>query len=334
MKLALIVALPCFLTACSVHPLPDDVTPDNTLSIVNKVRCEAKEAMKNRLLQVLAEDPQDLKSLSTHNRIKSGNLDVGDVTADMISAQALAKIDSFANSGIGMAFTLTATEADNGAASAKFALPFTDGALNLSVNAGKNLTRKNVRTVSLAETWQELVDQDCSQVTASHRNMLYPITGEIGLAEVLDTYIDLISQGPKKVKAFSEKLTFTTQLLGGVQPSLELKPLADKLKLVNANGNFSATRTDEHDVLIVLSKPVPPTDDLVVKLADNVKLVVTAPKGKYAKPKSTGVSGQPSRKVIPQLGSDAAARLRNDLFNELNRLQSLDTDRQILDSLQ
>ena len=43
------------LAGCSLHPLPDDVSTYSTEEIVRNVRCEAKEAVRQRIQEALFE---------------------------------------------------------------------------------------------------------------------------------------------------------------------------------------------------------------------------------------------------------------------------------------
>jgi hypothetical protein len=123
----------------------------------------------------------------------------------------------------------------------------------------------------LSETWYSVGKLDCAQINVARRNYLYPLTGRVGMAEVINTYFglrnglskleDIDQEGKKKGKGgreknlekFSDQLTFTTELSGGVKPSLVLAPVKEKLHLASANGDFGGARKDVHDV--TLSRP-------------------------------------------------------------------------------
>jgi hypothetical protein len=123
-------------------------------------------------------------------------------------------------------------------------------------------------------------------------NSTYPVAGSIGLGEVITTYarIDGLTTlrplerketgGGKKsgdekdggnkrgnlaeylaedggnrepLQTFSDKLTFTTKLKGGVKPSVVLSPVPGNFRLVEATADLSADRTDVHKVTVAIA---------------------------------------------------------------------------------
>jgi hypothetical protein len=100
--------------------------------------------------------------------------------------------------------------------------------------------------------------QWCDGFEVRRKNLLYPITGSIGLREVMKTFIAISEQGGGK-DSFVDTLTFTTTISGSVSPSLKLKSVPHSFRLVSAGGTASADRTDLHKVTISLAFPVPTT---------------------------------------------------------------------------
>jgi hypothetical protein len=85
------------------------------------------------------------------------------------------------------------------------------------------------------------------------KNWIYPITGEIGIYEVVKTFAKLHGienpVGTEKF-SFSDELTFVTFLGAGVQPQLTL--LGDRSRVTNAGANLRAQRLDVHKVSITI----------------------------------------------------------------------------------
>lgn len=326
-------------TACSIHPLPEDVSPDDTISIVRKIRCEAKEAIEEIFLAVLSQNPSDARAMAVYRHIKFEGGDFTEREAGQLSDEATIRLKPWFDSGFGMTITLTATENNDGSASAKLGLPFTDGALNISLNAGKTLDRKNARTIQITEKWGVVAKQKCSDVELGRSNYLYPITGSVGLAEVIHTYVKLRAglggaNQQAALSTYSDKLTFTTNLTGGLNPVLDLSPVKNHLKLVNASGKFGASRKDEHDLAIVLTPPKPETDDLEIKIKDNVSIIVKVPKGKYVLPKASRKTGQTTRARRSVLEFVTPPEQQNQLNRALDKQQSLELDKDVRDALE
>ena len=156
-------------------------------------------------------------------------------------------------------FRFQITEDDNGSADGSIVWPVALGSITLGYSAGKNKARLSERTVALAENFSDLLKIDCldhDYAADSTRARIYPITGNIGMGELIDQF--LIVNGAvglakrdkdtKDKKIFNEKLQFTTILKGGVKPSLVLSPSTGHT--IKFNGDFNADRSDIHEVIV------------------------------------------------------------------------------------
>ena len=92
------------------------------------------------------------------------------------------------------------------------------------------------------------------------RARIYPITGRIGIGELIGEYLDIIEDDARfkatktKDGVYSDRLLFTTTINGGVTPSVALNPGIAELKL---NGNFGASRKDVHEVIVDIAPSQP-----------------------------------------------------------------------------
>jgi len=205
-----------------MHPLPEDVSRVNTYDIVEKIRCEAKEGLRG-----VRADSNILK-----------------------------------NTAIGYDFTFDIDE-DNNATNGKlkFERPgFRDGSNTTWEFTGSSTRkRKNKRVFRIVERLEKLNAANCSE-GATRANWVYPITGAVGMGEVLRTYIGLerltdFGTGLKSDSTvFSEELEFTTEFGGGVTPTLELATIAGKFRLTNATIFAEAKRKDIHSLTVALAK--------------------------------------------------------------------------------
>jgi len=78
-----------------------------------------------------------------------------------------------------------------GSASGLFQFPFSNGTFSLGVSAGEDKKRKNDRSFDLVEDFAQLLADRTLVCGAEGQNWKYPITGEIGLREVIETYVRL-----------------------------------------------------------------------------------------------------------------------------------------------
>jgi hypothetical protein len=188
---------------------------------------------------------------------------------------------------IGYDFDFDITEVNNaGTLGDRGKLTFTktrpSGSLTLDLEGAAAMERAAQRTFRIIESLEKLLTADCSR-EGTRANLLYPITGTIGMNEIVRTYVGLerlttlkpvltgggaevgdIPSGPSSTPVvFSDVLTFTTRLGAGVKPTLELNAVGvGNLRLTHASIFGDATRVDVHKLTVVLARdpkaPEPP----------------------------------------------------------------------------
>jgi hypothetical protein len=230
-----VVAATILLSACSVHPLPDDLpAKKGTYQIVEAIRCEAKKAVLEH---------------AEHARFKGAV--------------------------IGYNFDFDITEVNEAAAGFELQKKFTDGTLlKLPWSGGSaKKTRRAQRQFTLVDKFEELRRAKCGDVDITSRSIVYPVTGSIGLYEVVSTFAKIESQTnflnvsvssggglgkDSQVWAFSDALTFTTEFnSGSFKPEVSLDTVpTGKLVLKSANitaGGTESGRTDTHKLTVALT---------------------------------------------------------------------------------
>jgi hypothetical protein len=263
-KRTVVVPIGVLLAACSTHPLVDDVTRQTTFQIVDSIRCEATLAIA--------------KLRDKDNGIKPEQLPA---------------------TYIGYEFQFQITENNNASISSLFKYPFKDGTLSVGLNAGAERARTSDRNFRILESFKTLVADEqikrCERLARPDPSRSYPISGSIGLDEVITTYVNIDrltnllpveegrgrqgagegqteDQGNRRgrskyanttivdppdeketVQTFSDKLIFTTKLLGGLKPSVALSPVKGSFRLVDALADLTADRTDIHKVTVAIA---------------------------------------------------------------------------------
>jgi hypothetical protein len=176
-------------------------------------------------------------------------------------------LDEYGEVAVAYDFTFDITEHDNLDAGLAFKLPFTaPRVFDLGAAGSLHKTRTGKRTFSSQETFYDLILRDhwCGNFEPRNRNIVYPITGSIGLRNVVKTFMALSEQGGGK-DSFVDLLTFTTTISGSVNPSLKLNPVSESFRLVSASASLSADRTDLHQVKISLAFPVSKPKSVLAK---------------------------------------------------------------------
>jgi hypothetical protein len=143
-------------------------------------------------------------------------------------------------------------------------------------------SRQGVRNFRIVDSFTDAKNTDCPN-DPLRKNLLYPISGDIGAYEVLATFVKLQrahplgdigvppapgqggllgSQKPPtgEVFVFADRLTFTTTLTAGAKPRLVLNPRRGELRATNAKADLATSRVDIHQVTIAVAagpQPIP-----------------------------------------------------------------------------
>ena len=182
--------------------------------------------------------------------------------------------------------------------------------------------RQSERAFRILLTFADLKDDvekgNCAD-TPNDPNLVYPITGSIGMDEVIETYLKLntklaadAADAKKPVKVFSDTLSFTTILNAGITPTLEIGAGSGNFKLRNASIDGSVERSDIHKVVIAIS---------TCKSAD----CRIAPSLRAAR--SIGTAGY----TTPPVGGEDVGT--NNVIDELDRLRNREDGRRVLDEI-
>ena len=134
-----------------------------------------------------------------------------------------------------------------------------------------DLARQNTRIFTTADTLgkmaAELDDQYCSKKYIVSENIVYPLTGKIGIETVLQQFVQMaIFDGltgngkddftkPKGPAQMSEGLQFTTTLNLSATPKVVFAPATHDLHVLDASFTAQAIRADLHTLTIGLYVP-------------------------------------------------------------------------------
>jgi hypothetical protein len=224
------------LFGCSLHPIEGDVWRKSTLDIVERIRCEAKEGLGN------------FRGNKHEERI---------VETAKIAYDFQFDVEGYYEAGSGKAEFRGA--------------PFTLD-LSASLRNDRN-SGKNRRDFLIIEDLEELSKAVCPK-DKTPANWVYPITGAIGMDEIVRTYIQLekltdlepggTRTGLVKVKGgdsdvFADELVFTTEWNVGATATIELNTIAGSFRLSKVAPFGNARRKDVHSVTIALARD--PGDD-------------------------------------------------------------------------
>ena len=260
----------CLITSlsfagCSIHPVPKNFSGVETTEIVERIRCESYDAIEEQITRMF-EMSNDPRAKAAGRRLRE------DVTEPVeeehnkvyLEDKFRKRLRAFKNTQIGYAYQLQMEEFNEAAGTGKFTLPLSNGIFTLGFDAGKQKTRKNTREFYIVEKFDELMKnpdnvKHCAKYNIN-TNYMYPITGSIGMHEIVNTFTKISATGNKLVNsekygAFADTLVFTTQLTGGVNPVVTLNPVSKSFQLTNVGIDINNRRTDTHQVQIIFTLP-------------------------------------------------------------------------------
>ncbi|KQQ70584.1 hypothetical protein ASF70_16975 [Rhizobium sp. Leaf321] len=265
--------VPAFLLAgCNIHPLPEDISKDDTTyQIVRKVRCEARDAIRNIAISQLLDGSDDDKHLA--KRLTDKKLTFLEAYRKDFSQETKQYFDRYENAAIAYDFQLNITETNNNELSVKFLKPFSNGSRSIGLGGGVELSRRNDRSFRIADKFADLAvseatDRYCS-IQSAKVDIVYPLTGRIGLSEALDTFIklnefgNLSSNDDKTSRKFADLIEFTTKLMGSFSPKFSIEEPKAGFHLSEASLTNANSRTDTHTVTFSLS--LPPSEKEIVQ---------------------------------------------------------------------
>jgi hypothetical protein len=256
----------CFLGGCSIHPIPKDVTGYGTATIVRKIRCEARDAIREVVLHILHKGGrhQEIQEITDDTPLHQPSF----------TPWEQARIQDLESIGIVYDFSLTGDETDGLTFNASILEPLRNGMATYAPALGNNTERMNVRTFTVSDNFVTLLKLGRGKDDKNHcyfgpsgppgPNLEYPIAGRIGLDEMVHTFVRLAMSGdliapedpqsafslnPAGAPTMVDTLTFTTTVNAGLQPSISLMP-ATGVQLTNASLNGTVQRKDTHMVVI------------------------------------------------------------------------------------
>jgi len=250
------------LGGCAIHPLPEDWSGSDTFQIVQRIRCEARTAVKERAIRLLAESQTaSAEDKARWTEFLDKNAEKWEkIPFARFGERTVALVSKYDGTLIGYDFQFTMSEENNVSGGINFLASSGGGINRLGFAANNNRARKNIRNFRIQDSFGQLLKDNltCSGVPRG-KDYLYPITGEIGLAEVIETFLDLNEvqnlNAREKVPLFGDTLEFTTQFVASASPRIVLSPIGRALSLADAGVTAEAKRTDVHQVLVALSVP-------------------------------------------------------------------------------
>jgi hypothetical protein len=273
-------------SGCAIHPVPENVTGVTTYDIARQIRCETREAAKDRVLteiRTLAAgspyQPGDLRAQQLLARYEGDGEDISTFRPALFSGPDYALVRAYFtiiySTAIAYSFDLTMDEQNNLGTTLDFLGPWVQK-FTLGVTADANRERSNEEVFTLTDTLGDLLVNlstpqhgipYCGPPQLPPPNYIYPIAGHIGVAKTVKTFFELNSfttlastdGGSKSGNAaqtaptYTEKLIFTTIVDLSVLPKITFAPGGKQFQFVDASLTGLAKRLDTHKVYVALA---------------------------------------------------------------------------------
>ncbi|WP_034884395.1 hypothetical protein M728_005772 (plasmid) [Ensifer sp. WSM1721] len=260
---AALAATAVFASSCATRPLPEDVTRLNTYAIVTKIRCEARDAVFSELLAYLKDTS---RNVSPHiiSEIEKDPSIIAQFDRRRLPVAIRKKVDLYANAAIVYDFNFDMSQHSTNSLGATLNDTWSSGFFNLGISGTNERTRRNQRQFRVEDTFYKLFTNPprCEPYSKNgkferKRNYAYPITGYIGIQEIVDTFWRLnedhilgnADSDQPKVNKLADEIEFTTKNKFSVTPHAELDP-ASHLKIVVVDAESTNWREDIHTVTI------------------------------------------------------------------------------------
>ena len=207
----------------------------------------------------------DVARISTYDVVEQIRCEAGRAVKDFAPG--------YAKAAIAYEFNIDITEKNNAAATGTLTYPFLNGgmfSLNLTDPTQIQKTRKAVRNFRIVNSFDDAKGAECLGPTPN-KNIVYPISGDIGAYELVKTFIQLAQAStydfddPGKIPklkpvpkgetfVFADTLQFTTTFrFVGVTPALKLNPVKGRARVTDASADFRVQRIDMHSVTIAVA---------------------------------------------------------------------------------
>jgi hypothetical protein len=271
-KVVLPVVAVVALGGCSIHPIQQDVTHLKTVEVVDHIRCETQRAIQDKAIDLLINlDGEGSPAAKLGVYLRDNRDKFRKFPRAMLPSDREKKFyDRYINTAIAMEFSFDITESGGAGFTADAIRLISGGTAGVVVSGSDAVSRNNIRRFLIAETFGELLDLDEKKLDcrnpSSLPNFQYPIAGNIGMGELISTFIDLNQEkdlsptskdGPE---VFGDTLKFTTTLSGAITPHVILAPVGNRWGVdPPTNIGLSAGRVDNHQLTIGLSIGKPPT---------------------------------------------------------------------------
>jgi hypothetical protein len=252
------------LAGCAIHPVQKDVTGFRTADIVDRIRCESRLAIQDKAIAMLrgyGERTHNPQPIAIAADLEQRRGSVWKFDPRILDRDERIFFNKYIETAIAYEFTFDITEANKLDPALSPVGLITGGTVGINLLGGNDLTRQSTRRFALSENFEEVLSNDKLRCLESYLppNFQYPMSGRIGMQELIDTFIDLnqdkdLATLDSSPRVFADTLMFTTAISGSLQPHIEIAAVGTRWGLASpTNISASVSRSDVHKLIVGLS---------------------------------------------------------------------------------
>lgn len=263
-------------SGCAIKPTPSDVTNLSTFDIVQRVRCEASEAIRSFVFNAIdrrfGDIPKYQELLTKLNSTDTATREAAweKLNPDDLNENIATVLKRYETAAIAYRFRFDITQDNNQNATLNLARALPNSPFTVDLMGDAQHKRRNVRSLRIVDQFDRLGsglgDVKCYERGAP-KNYRYPIAGELGLRELIRTFLSLNqsgnlvganSAGDPDFEAFptiSDQMTFTTRYKGTLGFGINITDPSESFRLVKAVVNAENIRNDIHELTVAISLP-------------------------------------------------------------------------------
>ncbi|MER2251507.1 hypothetical protein ABS772_16445 [Methylorubrum podarium] len=265
MRMFLLACAGSLTSGCAIIPFTENAAGVNSQQISEKIKCETRTALKRIVLDVIRDPRSDgaKSNASAANDIeKDDSILKNKNYFRRLSRDTRAALEKYDGAAIGFDFTFTMTENNSLQGNLNLLSTLGRGTDGLNFGASNTRERKNIENFRITKILSDFFQPNlrCDNYHGAS-NYIYPISGEIGIYEILKRFFDLNEGGDlgisstDKTSLYAVTVTFTTSFTGSVNPKITIIPIGKAYGIPDAGITAAATRSDIHTVIIALSLP-------------------------------------------------------------------------------
>ncbi|MCK1383406.1 hypothetical protein [Bradyrhizobium sp. 21] len=262
------LAFAALSSGCSIYPLPEDVMPYKSEEIAAVIRCQARDAVRNVILQNIeaAKSPILYERMNKQELLAwlTGNTEnFHSLKWDRFTPELRGPFTFYKDTSISYDFTIDTTEKNVAGVNLTLLRQYSGSTNAAGLVASNDRTREVSRHFRAFDTFDSLArlmpERACNRAPRTE-NYVFPAAGLLRINSLVNSFLIANSwenlAGPDKeftTAQMADTLTFTTKSIGNFDPSTTADPIIGKWVPSSASLNIDNTRQDLHTIIILIS---------------------------------------------------------------------------------